>query len=663
MSNRPLDAKVEISKTEEYESQIKSDSEDSVKLDSINYSDSSLDFHPKRKLENKINNKNGKINRKYEKKISDLLNQIELLNHELKMTEKEKNSLKEEIEFINFENEKIINIKNSEIERIKEELNDLKYKIEKEKNRKKNEKEYEKKEDDRYNNDKLKKLNEKNDNLDIINSNLNEALTKLQKENYIINEKYLELRGNIEGLKIDKSGLAKKVTFYENRMKEQEERINNLEKELKEMKLINRNYEQIIADKDLNLNYSKLNNNSFLANNKLSEEINEMKIKYEKDISKIKKDYNKILEDKTNDFIIEINEYKNKIEDYELRLKNNENAVSLYKSHIDEQNKRTNDEINLLKIEVNDKAKEISSKNALYQEQIAAAILHKNEAEKLKEKNESLRKEILLTKSNCMKQIEEEKEKNSKLFEKVMRYEEIEGNLAKLLNEKKNEIIDKNNEKYFENLGKKKYNQCLSLINTIKIMKVEIEKLKIQNEELNNNLKIVNDQCNVYKSISDKMEKPYSYLVKNLQDKDIESLKLNRIISNKDQTINKLKQQCEIYENTINTMKKELSTIINNRQQINNLENLLMNYINNENEGKNNNTDMNRINYFLNNFNKSISFDNKNFQTSNNFNNNKNLDSSSQFNNNYMTFPQNFGGNNFNKDSMAKTFNDNKFNK
>ena len=289
--------------------------------------------------------------------------------------------------------------------------------------------------------------------------------------------------------------------------------------------------------------------------------------------------------------------------------------------------------------------------------------LYKNEAEKLKKKNESLREEIILTQSNCMKQIEEEKEKNSKLFEKVMRYEEIEGKLAKLLNEKKNEIIDKNNEKYFENLGKKKYNQCLSLINTIKIMKVEIEKLKIQNGELNNNLKIVNDQCNVYKSISDKMEKPYSYLVKNLQDKDIESLKLNRIISNKDQTINKLKQQCEIYENTINTMKKELSTIINNRQQINNLENLLMNYINNENEGKNNNTDMNRINYFLNNFNKSISFDNKNFQTSNNFNNNKNLDSSSQFNNNYMTFPQNFGVNNFNKDSMAKTFNDNKFNK
>lgn len=311
MSNNPLDLKIEISKTEEDISQRKSDSEDSVKLDSYE-NDSSLDFNAKGSIKNKIINKNRKINKKYEKKISDLLNQIELLNHDLIISDKEKNSLKEEIEFINFEKDKMLNIKNSEIERIKEELNDLKYEIEKEKNRKKNEKEFEKKEDDRLNNDKLIKLSEKNDDLDIINSNLNETLAKLQKENYIINEKYLELWGNIEGLKIDKNGLSKKVRFYENKMKEQEDRINNLEKELKEMKLLNRNYEQIIADKDLNLNFSKINNNSFLANNKLSEEINEMKIKHEKEISKLKNDYNKILEDNKKDFNIEINEYKKK---------------------------------------------------------------------------------------------------------------------------------------------------------------------------------------------------------------------------------------------------------------------------------------------------------------------------------------------------------------
>ena len=157
----------------------------------------------------------------------------------------------------------------------------------------------------------------------------------------------------------------------------------------------------------------------------------------------------------------------------------------------------------------------------------------------------------------------------------------------------------------------KKFNKCLNLINSVKAKNIEIEKLQIENKQLNNNLEILNEQCNVYKNISEKINQPYSYLVKNLQDKDLEKIQLNKIILNKEESINKLKQQCEAYENKINAMKKDLATIINNREQINNLENLLKNVANNERE-EDTNTDINRLNYFLNNFNKSISIVNNN---------------------------------------------------
>ena len=75
-------------------------------------------------------------------------------------------------------------------------------------------------------------------------------------------------------------------------------------------------------------------------------------------------------------------------------------------------------------------------------------------------------------------------------------------------------------------------------------------------------------------------------------------------------------------------MKKDLSTIINNREHINNLENLLQNAYNKGKE-ENENNDINRLNYFLNNFNKSISFvNNNNLQNSNN---NFNLQKNSKF--------------------------------
>ena len=51
-------------------------------------------------------------------------------------------------------------------------------------------------------------------------------------------------------------------------------------------------------------------------------------------------------------------------------------------------------------------------------------------------------------------------------------------------------------------------------------------------------------------------------------------------------------------------MKKDLAMIINNQQQINNLENLLQAVSNREKE-ENPNTDINRLNYLVNNFNKS----------------------------------------------------------
>ena len=261
-----------------------------------------------------------------------------------------------------------------------------------------------------------------------------------------------------------------------------------------------------------------------------------------------------------------------------------------------------------------------------------------------------------MTQAQYIKKIDVISAENSKLKEKIAKYEKIDDDLTKLINDKKDENNLKD-EKYFKHLGEKRYNQCLILMNTINIMKIEIEKLKIENEQINNNLKIANDQCNVYKNISEKINQPYAYLIKRLEDKDLELLKLNQIISNKEQSINKLKKECEIYETQINTMKNEMTVIINNRKQIDNLENLLINYINNENEGKNNEKDIDRIGYFLNNFNNNISFNNKDFnKTSSYFNHNKNLNN----NNGLMTFPMNIQDNNSIK---GMTFNNNFDNK
>ena len=682
--NDSLNIKIKISESEEDKDYSQSisllNNQNSSKPQLTNLqkkyeNDISQEYSPKRKIDvdnlsslqlsklyrNMKNNENKKIFEKYETKISNLSQNIESLEHEIKLLKREKNSLKDELGFIELEKQKITNTKNLEIELLKEQLNAVEEKYEKEKVKNigngQSSTEYNNRMED-YDNvlNKMKKLEEENDYLLNMNNSLNVSMAKLQKENLIINEKYLEMKTNIEELKISNDGYSQNIVFYENKIKEQDSKIFNLETELKQIKLLNKNYEQIIADNDLNLNLSRLNNTSFIVNNRINEEIDNLKAKHEKEISNLKKDYDNILKSKTDDYISDINELKNKISDYELRLKDKENAINLYKSHIDDSNIKTNDQINLLKIELDNKDRELRAKNEEYQKQIMAVIMYKEENEKLNEKMEKLKEDFGLTQTEYIKKIDEISAENSKLKEKIAKYEKIDDDLTKLINDKKNENNLKD-EKYFKHLGEKRYNQCLILMKTINIMKIEIEKLKIENEQINNNLKIANDQCNVYKNISEKINQPYSYLIKSLEDKDLELLKLNQIISNKEQSINKLKKECEIYETQINTMKNEIAVIINNRKQIDNLENLLINYINNENEGKNNEKDIDRIGYFLNNFNNNISFNNKDFnKTSSYFNHNKKLNN----NNGLMTFPMSVHDNNSVK---GMTFNNNFDNK
>ena len=600
----------EISKSEEDEN------EDSKQISFI----SNKSNNSKIKLDRNKNiniEKMNIYNDNYENKITDLQAQISYLKSTLKTKEQENKSLKDKVELNNYE------IKSLEKSREKDKImNEEKYNYLQEKYNYEHEKyeeiskkikEYQKKanEYDLINN-QLKDLKEENKYLSEANIELNDSTSSLRKENIIINQKFLELQSSLEQLKIEKNGLNEKILFKENKIEKQEKIIKGQENEINKLKLSLKNYEQFMSDNESKLNISKNNlNTSFMVKNKINDEAINLKLKHEKEILNLKSEYEDIIKLKEKDYQLEKKEYQEKISNYELKLKEKQNSLDIYKSHIDTNSKKIEEEINALKLELDTKKKELESKNSLCQEQMTALAIYKNENEKLNEKFEFIRSELLLNESKFMKEIEELKTENVKLKEKIKINEDIDDELDKLLIDNK-DIIDKNKKSSLnlKDLKMQKYNKCLKLINTIKRQNIEIEKLRMENTQLNNNLEMINEQCNVYKNISDKINQPYAYLVKSLQDKDLEKLQLNKLLLDKEQNINELKQQCEAYENKINSMKKDLAMIIKNREQINNLENLLQSVANREKDD-NSNTDINRLNYFINNFNKSISFANK----------------------------------------------------
>jgi chromosome segregation ATPase len=286
------------------------------------------------------------------------------------------------------------------------------------------------------------------------------------------------------------------------------------------------------------------------------------------------------------------------------------------------------------------------SRITINEEQKAALAMLKNDNDALKDKNDLLRSEMIKIQSEYKAEIAEYKIQLSGLTEKLKIYDNMENELDNAINQAPvegepgdQEIINIIREMPTSN--KRRIDQCLNLANKVRMLSVENEKLKLINDKINQELQTVNDQCNIYKNVADQVKQPNSYLITNLQDKEMEIYKLKQDISDKDQENNKLKMQCESYQEIIKKMENDMNTLVNNRKKIDDLNSILTNYINNENKGFNNYNDVKNLSEYVNNFNSNINGNNLNpFNTQQNFysnmlntynNNNLSLSSSKGF--------------------------------
>ena len=148
-----------------------------------------------------------------------------------------------------------------------------------------------------------------------------------------------------------------------------------------------------------------------------------------------------------------------------------------------------------MKIQLNSKTEELNSRIAVYEEQVAALSLFKNENETLKEKLDYIRGELIKRESEYRSEVAEYKAQISILKEKLSAYDNIENELDKVIvdsaiaSEADNTKDNKDIIKIIQDIpttNKRRINQCLALANKVKIISLENEKLKNMNEQLNN---------------------------------------------------------------------------------------------------------------------------------------------------------------------------------
>lgn len=595
-----------------------------------NYENSDTSFQEKN---NKSIETNRTLVKKYESQIEKLISQIDDLRRKLYDEKKSNLDLNQELNYVKLEKEKMFKTTNLELDKIKEKNITLE-----EQNKKlilKNE-DLQKKVDEyspkiwQYDeiNDKYQKLLTEHKSLLETNKTLNELFNENKCKKNEIDSDFQNLKLENQVLQQNNQILKKNVAINENKINEQNEKIAELENEIRETRKINQNYIEKLTDKNLNID------NTY--KDKVNKELNDMRDKYESDIENLKKQYNDIIEKKSSYLKEEKDEYKAKCSKYEKVLKEKDETLQIVQDELRKLNTKSVEEISFLKLQLNSKTDELNSRISMYEEQIAALSILKNDNEVLKEKNDLLRSEMIKLQGDYKAEIAEYKIQIVGLTEKLKIYDNMENELDNVIENVPGEGDDPeimNIIKEVPTSNKRRINQCITLANKIKMLSVENEKLKVINDKINIDLQKMNDQCNIYKKIVDQVKQPNSYLISNLKDKELEIYNLQQEIRDKEQEKNKFKLENQTLKENMNKMETDIKTLTtSNRKKIDDLYSIINNYLQNEKKGNISLNDMKNVNEYLNNFNSDINYSlnpiytQKNFYNSNLGNsNNKNF--------------------------------------
>jgi hypothetical protein len=438
--------------------------------------------------------------------VQNELNEIRKNN----LTLRQKNlELQEENSVLTLEKEKLNNIKDSKILTLEEKLNKLEIENNKltEINAKNDEllKDYVPKIGS-YNEiyDKYKRLASENEKLmenSIIQNNLILSIKK-EKEELLAKFDLNRLEG--EAMRNDKLYLSKESMHYAERLKDAQDKVNSLETELKETKRISNNYLEKLTEKNCNLD------NAY--EEKLKSELNDMKNKYNKDLESLKKLYENLSDKRCAYLQEERDDYKHKCIAMEKIIKDKTEANEFLHTELRVLRTKTEEEISYLKIQNKFKSEELDRTQNLHEENIGIIKLLKSENESFRDKTDLLKTEIIKKEANHKEEMSHYRAELNIQKEKIANYEHIESELDKVIVEShtlgKEDQEVMNIIKDIPTSSKRRISQCLVLANKLKLNIIEIEKLKDLNKKLENEIRLLSDERDLYRGVADRSKQP-----------------------------------------------------------------------------------------------------------------------------------------------------------
>lgn len=367
--------------------------------------------------------------RVYEK-IETLNSQLSELRRNYYSIREIKLNLEEENALLKLEKEKILKTKEYQIEALSESATKAEIELKKNQEIIKN---HSKKLDEftpkvlKYDelNEKYLKLIKEKENLSDTQKSISDLITNLKKEKDETLSKLDLIKIESEALKNDKFFLSRENATLGDKNRDLSDKIKCLEDEIKQLKKSNNEYIEKLTNKNYNID------NAY--EEKLKNELLDMKTKYTEDMENLKKLYDEISQKRCIYLQDERDDYKQKNIKLEKIIKDKEESFEFLNNEIRNLNKKSDEEIAYLKIQLKIKSEELDRVSNIYEENSNLIKIFKAENESLKDKLDILRTELISKEAAFKEEISEYKSQINSMKEKILNYEHIENELDKVI--------------------------------------------------------------------------------------------------------------------------------------------------------------------------------------------------------------------------------------
>ena len=478
--------------------------------------------------------------------------------------------------------------KETELEIINEELNNLKNKLKrkdedliilKEKINKNNFdiKEYEK--------NKKYILEIKSENEKLINNNkkLNETIISIEQNLSFYKNKYNDIISKYDIIKKDKEHIDKELFHQKEKNKDLNSEIENLRNELMGL------------NEDKNKLIKKIKDNDIIKKKEYDDLINRTKERLEEkqkeDIERIKNDDTNIMKIKIKALEEQNDELKEKIKEMKenIKQKNNNDIIM-------EENKNQivnlNDEISYLKLQIQLKDSETKRLNRLYKENIDLIKQLDNENNSYKEKIKLLTDKINEMRTNSYEELNTIKNKLNSLNTENRLYEEQDNQFDKIFSSILLDIERNNNDEETKNMiitinelpkgNNKRISQFTLMANKLKklseqnaLLSAKLQNIQIENEKYK-------EESNIYQNIAQNNNEPYEYLLKEIAKKDSELIYYKELMNEKEIRYKAVMKENERLNEKYNDIEKDLKQHLENRDKIEKLDYLVGKIVENQ---------------------------------------------------------------------------------